>query len=160
MQIRTQSRLLLGPHPASWAIADKGPSAQAVFELSVPLNMSSNLTTSISDQATDQLVLTDGTPSLKPSYMLQLLLTGLMLSSIFNLQAILVRCGTGLIMCSINIDEPGIHVSITAWPSRLSVPCSWMMEWLLAHLDNRCNTHGFCYIALEWEQESKWLPLL
>jgi hypothetical protein len=45
-------------------------------------------------------------------------------------------------MCSINIDDSGIHVSIVARPSRLCVLHSWKLEQLFGHLDNRHTTHG------------------
>jgi hypothetical protein len=46
----------------------------------------------ILNQAIDRSTLNDRTPPLKPSCIFQVLLIGLMLSSIFNLQVTLVRC--------------------------------------------------------------------
>jgi hypothetical protein len=53
-------------------------------------------------------------------------------------------------MCSINIDESTIHVSIDARPSRPCVPFSEKLNMLLDHLDNRHMMHNFQSGALEW----------
>jgi hypothetical protein len=98
---------------------------------------------------------TDRTPQLNPSYMLRLLLIGFTLPSIFNLRIILNRCCTGLMMCSIHIDEYAIDVSITARSSRLCVPFSEKLDSLLDRLDNWRTMHGYRYNALEWARENQ-----
>jgi hypothetical protein len=51
-------------------------------------------------------------------------------------------------MCSINIDESTIHVSVAAWLSRLYVLLSEKLERLLDRLDNWRMMHDFKYDAL------------
>jgi hypothetical protein len=114
------------------------------------MNILLNLATSVPDQATDQSAFTDRTPPLIPRHMLWLLLICFMLPSIFNLLVILIRCCTGLMMCSIHIDESAIHVFIATRPSRFYVPFSEKLNRLLDRLDNRRMMHGFQYGALEW----------
>jgi hypothetical protein len=46
-------------------------------------------------------------------------------------------------MCSIQIDEPTIHVSITTWPSHLCVRFSKKLDSLFDRLDNRRMMHAF-----------------
>jgi hypothetical protein len=53
-------------------------------------------------------------------------------------------------MCSINIDESAIHVSIAARPSCLCVLQSEKLERLLDLMDNQCTMHGFQHDVLEW----------
>jgi hypothetical protein len=112
--------------------------------------MSSNLTTSVSDQATDRLTFTDRTPLLKPDFTSWVLLTGFMLPSIFNLWVIFIWCCAGLMMCSIHIDESTIHVSNVAWPSHLCVPLSKKLNSLLDRLDNRRMMNDFQCNTCKW----------
>jgi hypothetical protein len=53
-------------------------------------------------------------------------------------------------ICSIHIDESGIHVSITARLSRLCVPFFEKLNSLLDHLDNQRTMHDSRNDALEW----------
>jgi hypothetical protein len=112
--------------------------------------MSSNLATSVPDQAIDQSTFTNWTPLLKPSCMLWLLLIGFMLPSFFGLRATLIRYCTGLMMCLIHIDESTIHMSIAAWLSCLCVPFSKKLNNLLDRLDNCFMMHNFQYDVLKW----------
>jgi hypothetical protein len=145
-QTRTRSRLLFGSHSASWTVTVNESPTQAVFEVSSlapehiikPGNFNSRSGYRPIDNHWSDT-------SVKIKLMLWLLLIGFMLSPIFKLQVIFIRCCTGLIMCSINIDKSVIHMSITARPSHLCVLLSRKLERLLDHLDNQCTTHNFQY---------------
>jgi hypothetical protein len=112
--------------------------------------MSSNFVSSIPDQATDRSTFTDRTPPLKLDFIHRVPLIGFTLPSIFNLLIIFTRCCTGLIMCSIHIDESAIHVSAATRPSRLCVPFSEKLDSLLICLDNRLMMHGFQCNGHKW----------
>jgi hypothetical protein len=80
------------------------------------------------------------------------------LHATFNLQhsGIFIRWCTGLMMCSIHIDEFAIHVSIIAQSSCLWVPFSKKLDSLHNRLHNRCTMYNFQCDT--WG--SKWRPLL
>jgi hypothetical protein len=103
--------------------------------------MSSNLATSIPNQATDRPIFTDRTPPLVPDFMHWVLLIDFILPSVFWL---------GLMMCLIHNGEFTIHMSAAARSSCLCVPFSEKLDSLLAYLDNRCTMHGFWCDTREW----------
>jgi hypothetical protein len=117
--------------------------------------MSSNLTTSIPDQATDRSAFTDQTPLLKSDFLCWVLLIGFMLPSIFNLRVIFIRCYTRLMMCSIHIKKSAIHMSNVARPSYLGVTFSKKLDSLLDRLDNQHTMHSFQCDAREWTHKDQ-----
>jgi hypothetical protein len=101
------------------------------------------------------LVFTNRIPPLNPSYILQLLLIGFMLPIIFILRIILIQCCTGLMMCSIHIDESAIHVSIASRCSRLYVPYSKKLDSLLERLNNQRMMHDFQCGVHKWVHRNR-----
>jgi hypothetical protein len=65
-----------------------------------------------------------------------------MLPSIFNLLISFTIYRTGLMMCSIHIDESAIHMSIVARLSRLYVSFFEKLDSLLDCMDNRRMMHN------------------
>jgi hypothetical protein len=72
-----------------------------------------------------------------------------MLSFILTLLMTITQCYSGLMMCSIHLDESTTHVSKAARPSCLYVLFAEKLDSLLEHLHNRRTMHDFRNVAID-----------